>query len=189
MKKQSSMMIASFVIAAVIAVMSCMYTPTTLAQPQKPEQPEEELFTFIREVNPDMAEHLAKVRAVDPNAYREILGGVANQYRELKKLEATNPEAGKKAIEVAKLEGQIQVLARHYKGSTTPEEKEELRKKIKDMLTEAIDGKITLEESRVAYIEKDLKSLKDRIAQRKQHKDKIVEQKLTEVTSEDYLRW
>ena len=184
MKKWSSITIFVLVIGAV-----CMYPHALLAQPQQDDQHEEELLNFIKEVNPSMVEHLQRVRAINPAEYRQILGGVANQYLELKKLEATNPEAAQKAIEVAKLEGQAQVLANQYKGTTSSQEREELRKRIKAILPQAIEGKIALEELRVAAIEKDIKTLKDRTAQRKQNKDKIVEQKLAEITSEDYLRW
>ena len=154
-----------------------------------PAEKEEDLTAFVREVNPAMAEHIEKVRTINPEEYKKMLGDVSNQYREIKQLEATRPELAKTALEAIKLEARVGELVERYKQTHDTQGKEKLRAEIKTILTQSIDKQIVMQEAQAAYIENELRQLKMKIAQKKQNKDKIVEKRLSDLTAEDYLQW
>ena len=158
------------------------------AQPPIAEK-EKEVINFLNEVNPRAAERVMKVRAINPAAYRKLIEEMKAKYEDFKKLEVTRPDLAGKMLELIRLEGRVEDLAGQYKQTKSTEEKDRLNKEIKGLLAKALEEKIALEEVRVNEIEKQLKILKERVAQRKKDKDKIIEKRLLDITAGEYLEW
>jgi len=180
---------AAIGIVGIMTILIVGFNSTLLwAQPSMAEK-EREVINFLKEVNPRAAENVEKLRAINPAAYSKLLEEMKAKYEELKKVEVTRPDLAKRTIEVMKLEGQVEDLAHQYKQAKNTEEKGRLREEIKRLLAKALEEKIELEQVRVNEIEKQLKILKERVAQRKKDKDKIIEKRLLNITAKDYLEW
>lgn len=176
----------------VLLVMVCFFasgaTDFILAQPEI-NAVERELLEFVRIVNPQMAEKLPEIRQANPQEYKKTMEAVAEHYKNYRHLKAIRPKLAEKMISAAKLEAQAQALAEEYKKTDVSTERESLRTKVKSLLSEALDVKLTMEEARVEHLEQELQTLKTKISQRKQNRDKVIEAKLSELTKEDYIRW
>ncbi|MBU2573939.1 MAG: hypothetical protein KKH28_07690 [Elusimicrobia bacterium] len=144
---------------------------------------EDEVFETIEKHDPKFAEILADLRETAPAEYkmtvnvaRKLLNRSAKENDE--KIEAD-------AVREIALEYETKKLSRKYEKASDAD-KAAIKTELKAKLSELFDLRLKGHEIRVQRMEKELAKLKKNIKTRKASKDKIVQERLSQMTGEGF---
>jgi hypothetical protein len=117
---------------------------------------------------------------------------------ELRKLRAENPEEFRKRIrdKIQALKekktpesGQIFELADKYQKTSAPQEREDIRKQLRDLTAKQFQNKMRANKERIDVAEKRLQELKKEYDERMRKADDIIDRRVDDLTRDPTVRW
>ncbi|MEQ8186871.1 MAG: hypothetical protein ABRQ39_02775 [Candidatus Eremiobacterota bacterium] len=154
------------------------------------EKQKSEVLSFIQKYMPSNYETLGEIKEVDPGRYNQILLENYRIMTDLRELANIDGEAYKDSLKAIKLEDESIKLARKYRKAREEEEKGQISKKLKSILSELFDLREKERARRIKQLEQELARLKESLNNRKKNKDTIVQQRMDELTGKkENLQW
>lgn len=139
-------------------------------------------FAVLRESAPWLIEQALKT---EPNRLRDILSDLERMNDELAHLRETAPERYKLRIRVLHLRHKADELAEAYHRTDSEEEREELRRRLKETLTQLFKMRMREMEQEIESLAKELDHLKRLHEKYKINAEKIIKRKLEEMLEDD----
>lgn len=170
--------------AFIVLAVPCFAHPSErpfYGQPQATVGGEQEGLEWFKEEFPEKYEQLMELREKNPQKFRMQAMRLKKGWRMFHRLREEDPEAYEMFKEMFKLQEQVRDLAESYKKEDSEKEKQEIRQKMENLLSEAFDMKLKLGERRLQKLEERLSKLADFLQKRKEHKEKIIQQHLAEL--------
>ena len=161
------------------------HPPPVLSDKQKSE-----VLSFIQKNMPSNYQSLMEIKGVDPGRYDHA---ILENYRimmELKDLAKVDSEAYKDSLRAIQLEDESMKLSKQYRKASGEQEKGQITKKLKTVLSELFDLREKERARRIKQLEQELARLKESLNNRKKNKDTIVQQRIDELTGKkENLEW
>lgn len=158
--------------------------------PQPPDdvEPENidpnEVIKFAKEFMPELAEDLAKMKEENPERYRNVIRENYIKMQHLREMKKRNPEQFERVIQEQKMEREARNLAEKYRQSKDDKEKEAVKKELRKLLEKIFDLKELDKQEEVKRVEEQLNKLKEKVNKRKSERDKIIDDRLKQLTGE-----
>jgi uncharacterized protein YicC (UPF0701 family) len=131
-----------------------------------------------------------EIKGADPGRYNH---GLLENYRimmDLKALAKVDSEAYKDSLRAIQLEDESMKLSKQYRKASDDQEKGQITKKLKTVLSELFDLREKERSRRIKQLEQELARLKESLNNRKKNKDTIVQQRIDEITGKkENLEW
>ncbi|MDA8132401.1 MAG: hypothetical protein M0011_12940 [Elusimicrobia bacterium] len=144
---------------------------------------EEEVLKTINKHDPAFGKKMEQLREAAPGKYKMVIQMSGKLFAAARMEKDESLE--KDAVRALSLEFESKELSMSY-GKASDSEKKEIKAKLSKALSELFDLKSKGQELRVKRMEEDLGNLKKRLEKRKANKDKIVQQRLDQLTGEGY---
>ena len=162
-----------------------MPLPPVLNDKQKSE-----VLSFIQKNMPSTYESLMEIKGADPGRYNHALLENYRIMTDLKHLAAADNEAYKDSLRAIQLEDESMKLSKQYRKTSGEQEKGQITKKLKTVLSELFDLREKERAKRIKQLEQELARLKESLNNRKKNKDTIVQQRIDELTGKkENLEW
>ena len=169
-------------IACWIVVAGCIVTPA-MAQRPKPDQGEEKRshghmvdrwLKQVQERDPARYDELTALRASDPDAFRKELKDVR--------------QAMKRDVQAGEEKGSHRAKAKmdklvHQVNQAGPDEHDAAIAALRDHVTTVFDAREGRKAKQVEQMERRLSELKQQIEERRQHREDIIDQRISELLS------
>ena len=183
-----------------LALATVVYAQDPMEQPPAPPPeigtsemdeppPVDRWLDRLKAKNPEEYERLQKLRQEDPLEFRRTLHEYLRQER--MKGGARDFRHGKQPPmnpEIRKLEEEIGRIARTYRETTDPEKQNQIRVELRMEVQALFDLRETERLEHIQRIEADLANLKITLDQRRKNRDRIIEQRLKELTNSEELK-
>ena len=121
----------------------------------RPQHDEDQLWPALRELDPELAEHLQWLREREPEHYQAELRRAFQEVEELEKLREENPEQFELTREDRRLCREADRLAEQCRRSEGPG-REELRSNLNDVVTRLFDLRLARMEREIKHKEREL---------------------------------
>ena len=144
---------------------------------------EDEVMKVINKHDPAFGKKLGQLSEAAPGKYKMVMQMSGKLFAAARMEKDEGIE--KDAVRALSLEFESKELSMSY-GKASDSEKKEIRGKLGKVLSELFDLKSRGQEIRVKRMEEDLGNLKKKLEKRKANKDKIVQQRLDQLTGEGY---
>ena len=159
------------------------------ARPLTPEE-EQQAIEFVRQLNPDRASRLKRLKIIAPEVYRRAIRRILWTQARMAELEGRDSLAYARQKRIFQLNAHAEDLAMRYRESTDPQERERLRAALIDTLSILFDLREQDKWEEIQRMERRLKHLRRVVEQRRQNKQAIVERRAKELLGElDTLEW
>jgi hypothetical protein len=139
------------------------------------EAQEKELRAFVKANDPHMDENLTADKANRPMVYRHQLAGLWSMYM--------LPAGRERWIKQAKARREVADLVAQYK-SVPDDQKPAIKEKLAKSVGDIFESDLEEKGNQALSLEAEAAHLKDRIAKRREAKDKLVAQRVEKLTSE-----
>jgi hypothetical protein len=161
-----------------------------LPPPVLSDRQKSEVLSFIQKNMPSTYQSLMEIKGADPGRYNH---GLLENYRimmDLKALAKVDSEAYKDSLRAIQLEDESMKLSKQYRKASDDQEKGQITKKLKTVLSELFDLREKERSRRIKQLEQELARLKESLNNRKKNKDTIVQQRIDEITGKkENLEW
>lgn len=144
-----------------------------LLEPLSPEE-EERALDLIRKERPWEMERLERAKANNPRAYTMMLRRVLLGERMLDRLQEEDPEAAELRKRELEFERHEHELAEAYRKAGNEAEKQDLEKKLREVLGRHFDLRSQNHQREIQRVEEELERLRQRMAEREANKDEII---------------
>jgi hypothetical protein len=144
---------------------------------------EDEILTVIKKHNAAFAKKVENLKTIAPPKYHMVMQ-MSGKLLAVSKMEA-DEATEKDAVRMLALEFESKELSLKF-DKAADADKKGIKENLKANLSELFDLKSKGQELRVKRMEADLAKLKKNLEKRKVNKDKIVEQRLEQLTGEGY---
>jgi hypothetical protein len=128
---------------------------------------------LLEKIPPEELERLKKLHEEDPTAFRAEL---------MQKIKS-------KKDEVEKRNSKTFEMAKKYFATQDETEREKIKAEIKTALQEEFNEKMKQNEDRLQKAEKQLQGFRQKVEERKKNAEKIIEEKLRELTTDPGMKW
>lgn len=150
----------------------------------------EELQEFLEDFMPGRIEELAHLRRSDMGQFREMMGQIMRQKRQLDELRERDPDEYERRRKQILLEVESKELVEQVRRT----ENEEAKRAAKDRLTETVSQQFEYQcedlEKRIEALTEQVQKMKELLEKRRSSKEKIVQRRVDELCGdEDHLRW
>lgn len=156
---------------------------------EPPPEEERRIPAMFEEVLPARARHMRETGREHPDWFRRALKQAHRMARELEELRETNLEAFERRVAMLRKEEALDELAEALRRSPSEEAKAPLRRELRAKLEELFDLKEAEQRTRVERMERELKTLKERLDKRRQARKGIIERRLREIEEGDSLEF
>jgi hypothetical protein len=146
-----------------------------------------EIPPIIRELFPERAERLERLRREHPAAYDRALMRLHHAARGLEHLRRTDRPAFDARVAIIRLEGEVNALAERLRAAATDAERKSLDRDLAAKLGELFDRKEAEQWRRLERMQEDLDRLKARLTRRKTLRSRIIEKRLNELREDGDL--
>jgi len=143
--------------------------------PALTEAQEQELLGFLKENAPKMYEHMNSAKGGNPQMQKQRLAGLWKVYK--------NPEARENFVKHGKANEAVRELTAQYK-KAGEKEKAAVKEKLGKAVGELFDADLGGKELQIKRMQDDIAKFKEKIAKRRQLKDKIVARRVEKLTGE-----
>lgn len=144
---------------------------------------EERILEVIKKHDAAFAKKVSGLREEAPAKYKMVMQMAGKMFAAAKM--SGDESVAKDGVRGLSLEFESKELALSY-NKASDSEKKEIKAKLKKVLAELFDIKSKGQELRVKHMGQELKRLEDRLQKRKANKDKIVQQRLDQMTGEGF---
>jgi len=144
-------------------------------EPALTEAQEQELLGFLKENAPKLYANLNAAKGDNPQMQKHRLSGLWKLYK--------NPEARENFVKHAKANEAVRDLAVQYK-KAGEKEKAAVKEKLGKAVGELFDADLGSKELQIKRMQDDIAKFKEKIAKRRQLKDKIVARRVEQLTGE-----
>ena len=145
----------------------------------------EEIYAFLKEFDPERLKKLQHLERENPELFERVLQDAQHRLMQLKELKERDPARFEQVMQEQQMERSVRELARKYRESQTSEEKETVRKQMKETLDKIFDLKESQREAEVKKLEEEVNKLKEKMKKRKTNKDKIIDRRIKILTGEE----
>jgi hypothetical protein len=154
---------------------------------------EEEVQNVLKQVekdDPEFYTELINLKEKMPGEFQNIIRDLIEESRGLQELKDHDPEAYKEALKTKSLERKERQLSRKYRESKNDAEKKDIEADLKPVLDELFDLHLKQRQREVKRLEEQLAKIKQDIEERKENKDKIIENRLADLIGKnEMMRW
>ncbi|MFH1197960.1 MAG: hypothetical protein V1720_19820 [bacterium] len=145
---------------------------------------------YLKSVNDYLRQYLEEIKKGDKGKYNSLLQELyfnnLSYHPFLEGMEKKDMERSKKISELSVI---TEALALRYK-SAGGSDKSKIKSELRQKLSELFDQKEAAKKAEVESLEKRLKELKEKLSQRSGNRDKIIDERLSEILGEKkYLNW
>lgn len=152
--------------------------------PQISREDEEEFLQFVKQEDPERLEDLKEAKEREPFMYQRMIGEGIQHMRFLNRLKKDNPELYAKVRKEQQAEREVQKLVKSYRQTKDTKQREQLKRELRQRLETLFDLRQSHREEEIKRIEKELATLREKTAERKKNRERIIESKLNEVAGE-----
>ncbi len=132
----------------------------------------------FRTDNPEEFQRLMKLRESDPEAFRrEIMKNAGKLMQE------------RRGEGVSEAEKRTHDLAAQYRAAATDAERQKIKTELTDAVKSAFDEQQQRRQEQLAKLEQYLERLRSALEERHAHRDKIVNERVEQITRDPALRW
>lgn len=158
---------------------------------EKPRPPsDEQIFDFLEKFDPARLQKLVHLEDVDPEEFHKVLKETRREFGRLMELKKRDPERFEQMMHERRMEQETGQLAHHYRNSKNAEEKEKIKKEIRERLEKLFDLRAVQKEAEIKRMEEELAKLKEKSKTRQDNRAKIIEQHQKELLGEnDDMKW
>ena len=158
---------------------------------EKPRPPsDEQIFDFLEKFDPARLQKLVHLEDVDPEEFHKVLKETRREFGRLMELKKRDPERFEQMMHERRMEQETGQLAMHYRNTKNAEEKEKIKKEIRERLEKLFDLREAQKAAEIKRMEEELAKLKEKAKTRKDNRDKIIEQHQKELLGEnDDMKW
>lgn len=146
---------------------------------------EEKTLVIIKKHDPEFYDEIRELKAENPQNYFVIIKASLRLLRAAEMAKKTDLE--KDVVEGIKLEYETRRLAGEYKEASSSE-KGKIRERINDKFSRLFDLREKGNKVKIEMMEKHIKEMKERLADRKEHKNEIVKRRVDELLGKKF-RW
>ena len=143
-----------------------------------------ELRSFLNENYPSYLRKLKHAKESNKRLFRRMYRRALQRYMQIRRLKGQSAEDYQKALNLLKMDEEVQQLVSKYKNSETSETKNDIKAEIRKKVTEIFKLKEEIYKNEVSRIEKKLERAKKRILKREKNKDKIIKNRLMKLLQE-----
>ena len=143
-------------------------------KPITPEQ-EKQILEFSKEHMKHHYDRLMKLREENERAYRRTLGFL---WPRVQSMMSMSPEMRQAHLDENRLRVEIFQTVKDYREAIGPEEKEELKQELQELVARKFDAEQKVREYRLRELEAQLSRLKKQLIQRTAERGKIIEDKI-----------
>lgn len=165
--------------------------PRREAEREKPARlgaPEEGIPPLFRELCPYRTRRIEESSGRH-RGHRRTIQRIHRMVRELDELKRTDFEEFELRTRMLKAEDSIAKLADRLRSAGNEQERSRLSRELKEMVSDLFDQKEAAQRSRIVQLEKQMERLKERLAQRRKNRDRIIEERLKELKEREDLRF
>ncbi|HBL15434.1 MAG TPA: hypothetical protein DD417_01365 [Elusimicrobia bacterium] len=145
-------------------------------EPAVTEDQERELLAFLKENMPKLHDRLSKAKQDSPMMYHHRLPELWQKYKD--------PEIRERFLKHAKALEAVRELSAQYKQAAA-KDKAAVKEKLAKAGSELFDADLSNKEHQLKKMQEDIAKLKEKIARRRQLKEKIVAKRIEQLTGED----
>jgi hypothetical protein len=153
-------------------------------RPQPPpltDEQIEQVLTFTREAFPNMYERLAAVRERNPQTFRRSINRVAKLVMPMIEMKMRDPAIAEKMIAEHRTQMQIEQVTARYKAADTPQEKERLRARLRELMSRRFDLRMDRLRAEIRNLENRLNAAKQQLKSQETQKDAYIRDRLSEL--------
>lgn len=136
----------------------------------------DEGMAFLKQQWPERYEKLERLRREDPDAFTLAYKNLWPQLSRMIDLIRRNPELAEVEMSLVRIEGDIQTALRKAGKAASPDEAEQSKAKLKELIGKRFDLDIQRTEMRIQELEERLVQQRQQLDARKQEREKRVEQ-------------
>lgn len=140
---------------------------------------QQDLFTVLKEVNPQLIEKIKTWQEVNPERSSRMLARMYGRMQDMIDLKAADPTMYELKVQDIKLETRSRILAMRYRRTPTEESKKELL----DVLNKHFELRQKVREHELHRLKSMIGQLETQIEQRTNNREKIINKQLDEITS------
>ena len=141
------------------------------------------LMKFMERNFPNMYVRLARVRDRDPAQFRKMIHRVARPMLPMLKAAAENPELAERMIAEHQSQLRIQELKETFTKTQDPAEKARIREQMRQQMVAAFDLRIDRLRMEVRQLQKRLDDAKGHLGDQERNKQRLIDQRLTDMLS------
>lgn len=130
----------------------------------------------LEEEQPEKFAALQRLHEEDPQAFREKM-------RELLAGRAREFYRRQGGLDLREQERELQQLAQRYREADNEAEKEELKAELTTKLEATFDAMLEAQEERIRQIEAELTAMRDKLTERRELRDRVIERRIEELTN------
>jgi hypothetical protein len=138
----------------------------------------ERMLAFVDEHFPEMYDELLILREEGSPRFERRMMRLAPEMRRLMELLEVDPEIGLLTIRERGLDLRIRFAAQRYWHATREGDRTALRERIRGLMREAFDCRITRRQREINDLERQLTALKARLENAKAHRDEMVDERM-----------
>jgi len=142
-----------------------------------------EILTFVREKMPWRYERLRALQESSPDLFRRTCRRLRFEIDQLRRLEKGDPEAYQAAMEEHRLRTRAADLAARARQAGSTEERNRRVAELRGVLERLFDAERKAREAQVRQLEQRIHQLRQQLAERAEHRDRITEQLLERLLS------
>jgi len=142
--------------------------------PLSPEQTEGAL-AFARQHLPELHRRLVRALEENPRRAQPLLRHLWHQYQRVRELP---PDVAEAATVIYRTNIELFRTRRDILQAESPEEKERLVKRLRELVTRRFDSDLIVKDYRIRRLERELADLKAELQKRRQQREQIIEQRV-----------
>ncbi len=145
-------------------------------------------FQFIREHFPDRFSRLERLRAADPETFREKARELHTEVRRLMAMREEDPARFQVQIDEIALRSTVRRLGERVRDSQGVE-RQEAETELRQALTRAFDLRQQLKQAEFEGLKKELDELENSLQLRLERREELIEEKFQELTTRPEVDW
>ena len=150
----------------------------------------EELQEFLEDFMPGRVEELARLRRTNMNQFREMMGQIMRQKRELDELRERDPDEYERRRSQILLDVESRELVEQVRRTENEEAKQAAKEKLTEIVSQQFEYQCEDIEKRVEALTEQIQKMKELLEKRRASKEKIVLRRVDELCGDDaHLRW
>ena len=157
---------------------------------RQPAELAERVMHFAREHAPEALRKLEWAREEGREAYFETLRDFAEFMHEYREMAEDRPDFADRHLRIGRLNLRSEILAHEYREAKNEEGRGKIRDELEDTVKEAFHLQLEELEIEVGTVAEELEHMREMLAKRKEHADRIVRRRLGDLTEMDEaLEW
>jgi hypothetical protein len=151
------------------------------------EEMAEEIFGFYSRIDPDVVKDMKVLEKDNPKIYQDRLHHMEKEMRYLSRLREGDPEQFEKSIQLRRLEGECNKLAKQFRKTKDAAQKNQIEDQLGDLLNELFEMKEEEKKIEIDRILERVDKMRQEMEERKANKDNIIKIRLNQLLGKEHL--